>query len=53
MNLKEVNFKAESLVVHGGHPRKQYEGPEFCNDSSVVKREQIYLVKVSEDSLID
>lgn len=47
-----MNFKAGSLVVHGGQPRKQYEGPEFCNDSSVVKREQIYLVKVPEDSLI-
>lgn len=53
MNLKDVNFKAGSLVVHGVHPSKQYEGSEFCNNSRVVKREQIDLVKVYEDSLTD
>lgn len=53
MKLKEVNFKAGSLVVHGGHPSKQYGGLESCEDSRVVKGEQVNLVKVSEDLLID
>lgn len=53
VKLKEVNFKAGSLVVHGGHPSKQYGGLESCEDSRVVKGEQVNLVKVSEDLLID
>lgn len=53
MKLKEVNFKAGSLVVHGSHPSKQYGGLESHDDSRVVKGEQINLVKVSEDLLMD